>query len=415
MKTPASIPASTLPRQHTGIGQYKLMCCQWSADPFWNALIRGARRVDPYGNTFRLYPVSQDVLDLIAPSKSLAWADGWIAGIVNDDILRALVKFGKPVINVSSQYTGTEFPSVVPDERATGRKAAEFLIQRGFKQFGYYGYPAVRYAALRGAGFRETVEAAGLPYRELLAVRDRSLSPEENTAISQQRLCDWLRSFPERAGIFTVEGRLTQEIHRACRSLKLRVPDDLGVMSVEFHSDPMPTLPVPTTCVLQDIERVGQTAVEWLMRLIQGHPAPIGTLFVPPMNVEERESTRPSSELDPLFLRATRYIQEHYRNEKLLVEEVAQIVGLSRRSLERLFKATGPTSVHGMILRSRLDQSKQLLAQTHLRMKQVAEQSGFRDEFQFSKIFRREFGMSPRQYRETKSHTGQETDAPRQQ
>ena len=41
----------------------------------------------------------------------------------------------------------------------------------------------------------------------------------------------------------------------------------------------------------------------------------------------------------------------------------------------------------------------ELLQTTNLRIKEVAERSGFRDPLYFSRVFRRATGTSPRQYR----------------
>jgi transcriptional regulator GlxA family with amidase domain len=57
------------------------------------------------------------------------------------------------------------------------------------------------------------------------------------------------------------------------------------------------------------------------------------------------------------------------------------------------------------ILRQRIAKAKSLLTGTTLPLAKIAELSGFGDPYSFSRAFRRETGMSPREHRQQHSGT----------
>jgi AraC-like DNA-binding protein len=83
------------------------------------------------------------------------------------------------------------------------------------------------------------------------------------------------------------------------------------------------------------------------------------------------------------------------------VTELAQTAGVSRSGLQRMFKTFQHESVHEFLLRTRLDQARQLLCDERLAIKEVSARLSFSSEFYFSRFFRKRTGLSPRQFRES--------------
>ena len=71
----------------------------------------------------------------------------------------------------------------------------------------------------------------------------------------------------------------------------------------------------------------------------------------------------------------------------------------SRRSLELSFRSHLGRSPHQELIRIRLDKAKTLLVGTTLPLAKIAELSGFGGPDNFSRAFRRETGISPRDHR----------------
>ncbi|MDR6555357.1 AraC family transcriptional regulator [Paenibacillus qinlingensis] len=87
--------------------------------------------------------------------------------------------------------------------------------------------------------------------------------------------------------------------------------------------------------------------------------------------------------------------------EELTRERMAERLSLSPGYFSILFKKhTGLSPIH-YLNRIRMDQAKHLLKNTRYPIKQVAEEVGFQDSFYFSRMFVKETGMAPSDYRKS--------------
>lgn len=95
---------------------------------------------------------------------------------------------------------------------------------------------------------------------------------------------------------------------------------------------------------------------------------------------------------------ARRYMEEHFA-EDLHVDDVAREAAISTSQLIRLFKRQLGTTPHSYLLRYRITQAKELLAETTLPVATIAGQVGFASESNFSYRFGEMCGQSPSAYR----------------
>lgn len=113
---------------------------------------------------------------------------------------------------------------------------------------------------------------------------------------------------------------------------------------------------------------------------------------------------REEEQLSDLPLRqvAERHILNHLNDYRLSPEFVAEEMNISKRKLYRLFEAEG-VSVARHILELRLEHSKVDLANQSsdsLSVTDIAFKWGFSDISQFSRAFKRSYGISPRAFRQ---------------
>lgn len=93
-------------------------------------------------------------------------------------------------------------------------------------------------------------------------------------------------------------------------------------------------------------------------------------------------------------------IQENMSNQKLKVEDLSDMLGLSRVQIYRKIKAiTGLTTVE-LLRTARLERSKALLLTTDKTIAQVAYSVGFSTPSYFTNCFKEKYGMYPTEYRE---------------
>lgn len=80
-------------------------------------------------------------------------------------------------------------------------------------------------------------------------------------------------------------------------------------------------------------------------------------------------------------------------------KEVATELGISFPHLCRLFKRHSGTSPHTYLLQLKLNQAAQLLETTQRSIKEIAYELNFGDPYHFSRTFKKQFGVSPRHFR----------------
>lgn len=117
-----------------------------------------------------------------------------------------------------------------------------------------------------------------------------------------------------------------------------------------------------------------------------------GTVILEPKNVEI------TSQDEKFLQRAIQIVEENISDNKLGIEEFSKMVGLSRMQLYRKIQALTDMTVKEFIRHIRLKRAAQLLLQHKMNISEVAYEVGFIDLTYFRKCFKREFGMSAKEY-----------------
>ena len=92
-----------------------------------------------------------------------------------------------------------------------------------------------------------------------------------------------------------------------------------------------------------------------------------------------------------------KYIHNHVA-EKLTLNEVAGVFGLSPNYLSILFKKNCHLGFSEYIAQAKINKAKTLLLEQDMKIYEVADQLGFESAFYFSKVFKKVTGYSPRDF-----------------
>jgi AraC-like DNA-binding protein len=113
----------------------------------------------------------------------------------------------------------------------------------------------------------------------------------------------------------------------------------------------------------------------------------------------EKQKSNTSQEY--LIERATRMINEHPET-LFTATELSKRLNITREHLSRLFKHRLKTTPYTYILKNKIEAAKLSLRSNTLSLKEIAHRLGFSSPQQFSCVFKKTTGLSPRCFRQQK-------------
>jgi transcriptional regulator GlxA family with amidase domain len=133
-------------------------------------------------------------------------------------------------------------------------------------------------------------------------------------------------------------------------------------------------------------------ARSWTEAIVHSRPR-ISTLGQLPV----AESLPPSrGGLPPVLTqRVCEYVESHL-DQKIGLEALAAIAGLSTHHFARAFHQSVGMPPHSYLLSRRLERAEHMLRETLLPLSEIAAATGFSDQSHLARHFRRRTGMSPR-------------------
>jgi len=323
------------------------------------------------------------------------WAgEGIIARVADRPAVRLLDEAAVPTVNVSGiVLRGTDYPRVASDLAASGHLAAEYLLDRGLRHFGYVGLPRLGYVRRHYRAFQERLAAAGCSCSICPAAAVGRRDPQQRKA-----LVNWLGELPSPAGILTWATPQGRDVLDACRWAGLLVPEQLAVLSGD--DDPLlaETCSPPLSGIAGAGEQIGHEAAAMLDRLMRRRRSPKRPTFIPPNGVVTRRSTETLAMENDDLVQAVAYIRDH-ATEPIRVEDVTRAVVISRRQLERYFQETLGRTPAAEIRRVRLERAKELLTRSDLSIAEVAQASGFGTAEYLATLLKTTTGLTPLKYR----------------
>jgi LacI family transcriptional regulator len=328
-----------------------------------------------------------------------AWLRGWrgdgiIARIQTRAMAEAIATTGIPAVDVLGVVPHLPFPLVHVDNHAIARVAADHLLERGLRHFGFFGIEGENWSVERWVGFR----AAVAPAEVAKYVLPRDATDRRSWERVENRLARWVQSLPEPAGILVCSDQRGPQLLEACRRAAVAVPDAVAVVGVDNDETLCDVCHPPLSSVEAGHVSVGYEAARVLDGLLVGR-MPSKPVLIAPQQVVARLSSEMLAIDDPALTAAIKIIREQ-AHQNLNVEKLASEVGLSRSVLQRRFRARLNRSIHQAIVAARLKHAQELLLKTTLPIAVVAERSGFKYQEYMGAVFKARLGRTPAAVRE---------------
>lgn len=193
-----------------------------------------------------------------------------------------------PLVLLGERIFGGPTDHVTMRNTEGARAATEFLIRSGRRRIALVGAHEGEVAgssALRVRGYRDALEAHGIPFDERLVGRSIEWH-RANGALSMSEVI--ARGVPFDA-VFALNDTLAFGALRALQEAGLRVPEDVAVIGFDGLDEARFSIPSLTT-VDPGLEWIARTAVETLVARIDGSDTSPPSLKLADFTILERES-----------------------------------------------------------------------------------------------------------------------------
>ncbi len=299
-----------------------------------------------------------------------------------------------PVVAISRglPISGVSYHSVISNDALIGEMGARHFLDKGFRNFAYYGASHYRWALMRRDGFCRTVKKAGFS----VAIAETPHARVFDKAMPCLRR--WLTELPRPLAVMASDDLPGRHILAACQEMGLQVPEQVAVLGVDDDDVLCEMAAPPMSSVVQDCDRIGYEAAALLDRIMRGERLPPQTIEIPPLRIVTRRSTDVTAIEDADVAKVLRLIHSK-TSEPLSVKALLRNVPMSRRTLERRFAAALGRSPADEIRRCRLDRAMLLLRTSTLKIDLVAIKSGFGDARGMAAAFRHGLKTSASAYR----------------
>ncbi|MDF1816947.1 MAG: substrate-binding domain-containing protein, partial [Verrucomicrobiales bacterium] len=165
----------------------------------------------------------------LSPTDLAGWkGDGVIALANRTEDFRVLSSLACPVVNLSGAREDPVFPRVRPDYAAIGRIAAHYLIERGYRRFGFYGMGDVWYSGQYELGFSKGLASRELDYSTLHV--PSTLGEHTRWDTGQEELERWLAAMQPPFAVMAAHDPRAAMVIRSCEKIGLQVPGDVAVI-----------------------------------------------------------------------------------------------------------------------------------------------------------------------------------------
>lgn len=118
--------------------------------------------------------------------------------------------------------------------------------------------------------------------------------------------------------------------------------------------------------------------------------------------ISSKTDNKKSSDINIEFLQSvTNIIHAELNNPDLSSTFLASKMAMSVSQLNRKINGTTGHSTTSYVLKIKLDKAKKLLANNDMSIAEVSDMCGFYDPSHFSRMFKKEFGVSPSNFKKT--------------
>jgi len=218
-----------------------------------------------------------------------SYVDGYIitatAGL-KEEVIK-LKKENVPFVLIDRLIPDIETNYVILDNHLGSFNLTKHLTDNGYKRIGFISiHSEMSMMEEREKGFREAIEKAGLELPEQTILKVNFGDAEEDL---MKDMIKYLQKNPELDALFFATNYLGVMGIEALQKCKLRIPDDLAVVSFD-DNDLFRLLSPSITVAAQPIREIATQSIEMLMKIIkkeQKQSKTVGEIIKPEIIIRE--------------------------------------------------------------------------------------------------------------------------------
>ncbi len=320
-------------------------------------------------------------------------------GIIARDTSKSgsILELNLPVILSASYRKSVPAKHTIScDNRQVAKMAIEHFLERGFNNFAFCGYGNYCWSRERQSHFISLLHDTG---RQAAAFNIRPHAKSKRASI-EKKLVNWLNSLPKPLAMLTCNDECASEVIDACRIADIDVPDSIAVVSVDNDEMICELTSPKISSISLNNEQCGYNTARMLHNMMLGKKVPPTQIITAPLSLVTRESSDILAISDQQVSLAVQYIrQNHHR--LLQVQDVldCEKITISRRALERRFRRALGHSIYKEIIKNRVEEVCKMLTGTNLSITEIARKLGYSNVDHVARWFRRDKGMSLREFR----------------
>jgi LacI family transcriptional regulator len=322
---------------------------------------------------------------------------------------KELYQLGIPIIALSTVQDMYNLPYISANSKEVAYMAAEYLLNKEFQNFAFFGLTQAKWSRDRYEHFADCLKKQNKSvevYREKEIPILNDFTPftrlwiNSTVGTGQEALVKWLRELPKPAAILASCDIFACHLINIAKEASINVPDEIAILGVNNDTAVCNICDPPLSSIALNFKKAGYTAAAMLDNIVSGKEKMQGQrIEISPTHVETRGSTDVYAIGDPDIIQAMKYIRQH-RSKPLQVNEIANSVCMSKRSLQMRFQKAIGRSIHDEIVLAHFEIAKILLIETNLPIDEIAIRSGFHYTSNMRRAFKKITGVLPQKYRQ---------------
>lgn len=271
--------------------------------------------------------------------------------------------------------------------------ARHFISLGGFNSYAFVGTNTRgSWSEARAKGFQAELGQCGITPEIIVT------GHPDGSKHDLQELTRRLDALAKPTAIFAAYDNRALQVFEACEAAGITIPGDASVIGVDNDTTLCDFANPSLTSIALDQAKMGETAAEWLDRIMRRGERNVHVVTITDARVVERESTAPVIPAKHLVDRALRYIAENACSG-IGVPDVIAHLGVSRALADRRFKSFTGSTLNAEINHVRVESVKRLLENTDLAIFRVTEQCGFPAPQYAKRLFLKLTGMTMKDWR----------------